>query len=283
MASRFEDRNAPQTIECPGLALGYREFTGGEVAAEAVGEVRVFVPLGEGQAIVGQIESADGTRHESLVRAPRAWVVPAGIAAGYFCDAPARVLTIALDPEACGQEVVDPVVVYDRYLRRVASVLGAAFRVGPAPDTAYLAATAAELALHVGAYYGRPLKQARCQGLSPERVARALKLIEENLSKPIHVDEIAAEVNMSPFHFARMFKQSTGYSPHFYITLKRMDLAKEMLANSSLPLAEVAERLGYSTQAHFTGVFSAYSGTTPRAYRTRFRKPGRGAKSANVL
>ena len=272
-----------QTMECPGLVVSCRESLGGGIAAQATGEVRVLVPLGKDDSIVGIVEAADGTRNETVVRAPHAWIVPPGTPAGYYSTLPARVVHLAMDPDGCEREIVDRVVAYDRYVRNVASVLGAAFRVGPLPDETYLARTARELAFHVGSYYGRPAKRARCAGLSPERVARALKLIEENLAKPIHVDEIAAEINMSPFHFARMFKQSTGYSPHFYITLKRMDQAKEMLANTGLALAEVAQRLGYSTQAHFTGVFRAYSGTTPRAYRTRFRNSLWGAKRSNRL
>jgi AraC-like DNA-binding protein len=89
--------------------------------------------------------------------------------------------------------------------------------------------------------------------------------------KSFRVRELADAVHMSPYHFARMFKQSTGHPPHLYITWQRMDRAKQLLAQSSLPLAEVATRVGYQTQAHFTGVFHRRVGTTPRAYRLRCR------------
>jgi transcriptional regulator GlxA family with amidase domain len=65
-----------------------------------------------------------------------------------------------------------------------------------------------------------------------------------------------------------------GQAPHLYITWQRMDRAKELLAQSELPLAQVATRVGYHTQAHFTGVFHAHVGTTPRAYRVRSRALG---------
>jgi len=82
---------------------------------------------------------------------------------------------------------------------------------------------------------------------------------------------------MSPFHFARMFKLATGLAPHAYITRQRMGRARDLLATTDLPLLEVAARVGYQTQAHFTGVFHRYVGTTPRVYRLQHRNGAQGA------
>ena len=108
-------------------------------------------------------------------------------------------------------------------------------------------------------------------GLAPHRLQRVLACIEARLAEPIQVRELADEIHMSPFHFARMFKLSTGHAPHAYITRQRMDRAKSLLATTQLPLLEVAARVGYQTQAHFTGVFHRYVGTTPRVYRLQQR------------
>ena len=108
-------------------------------------------------------------------------------------------------------------------------------------------------------------------GLAPHRLQRVLACIETRLAEPIQVRELADEIHMSPFHFARMFKLSTGLAPHAYITQQRMERAKELLATTMLPLLEVAARVGYQTQAHFTGVFHRYIGTTPRVYRLQRR------------
>jgi AraC family transcriptional regulator len=266
-------------MQTSGIRVACFEFAGGGLPVDASGEIRLFVPLGKQDGFDAVREASGSGRHESPVQWPEVWIVPAGEPYGIECRATARVALIALDPAFCERtaraagsdavEVVDAFVAYDTFVRCSANVVGAAFRIGRPPDPTYLSSMARGLAEHVVSRYGRPAKRARCGGLSPERVERAVRMIEENLSKPIHVDEIAAELGLSPFHFARMFKQSTGYSPHFFLTLKRMDRAKEMLAGTALPLAEVAQRLGYSTQAHFTGVFRAYSGTTPRAYRVR--------------
>jgi AraC family transcriptional regulator len=74
-------------------------------------------------------------------------------------------------------------------------------------------------------------------------------------------------VGLSQFHFARMFRRSVGRPPHGYLTDLRMERAKQLLRETDLPLAQVAARVGYQTQAHFTGVFHREVGTTPRTYR----------------
>jgi AraC family transcriptional regulator len=72
---------------------------------------------------------------------------------------------------------------------------------------------------------------------------------------------------MSPYHFARMFKQATGQPPHLYVVMQRVSHAKGLLQDTELPLLEVAELAGFRTQGHFTGVFRRYTGQTPRAFR----------------
>ena len=109
-------------------------------------------------------------------------------------------------------------------------------------------------------------------GLAPHKLQKVLAYIDEKLGEPIGVRQLASQVHMSPFHFARRFKQAVGTPPHAYITHVRVDRAKRLLATTSLPLIEVATRVGYRTQAHFTGVFHRYVGTTPRAYRVNSRK-----------
>ena len=109
-------------------------------------------------------------------------------------------------------------------------------------------------------------------GLAPHKLQKVLSYIEEKLAEPVGVRELASQVHMSPFHFARRFKQAVGTPPHAYITQVRIERAKRLLAETNLPLLEVATRVGYRTQAHFTGVFHRYVGTTPRAYRVASRK-----------
>jgi AraC family transcriptional regulator len=111
------------------------------------------------------------------------------------------------------------------------------------------------------------------RGLAPHKLQQVLCFIEERITEPIGIRDLASEVRLSQFHFARMFKEATGNPPHEYITRVRMERAKELLAASDLPLRLVAMSVGYQTQAHFTGVFHKRVGMTPRAFRVKANSP----------
>lgn len=104
-------------------------------------------------------------------------------------------------------------------------------------------------------------------GLAPHKLQRVLTVIEANLGTTMHVRRLAEAVALSPFHFARMFKKSTGQSPHAYITTRRMELAKKLLADPAISLSDVGGRVGFRTQAHFTDAFRRHVGTTPGRFR----------------
>ena len=112
-------------------------------------------------------------------------------------------------------------------------------------------------------------------GLRPYQLQQVLDAIEARIAEPIQVAELAQVAHLSPFHFSRMFKKSTGLAPHAYITSRRMERARELLAGSEVPLGEVATRVGYQTQAHFTDVFRKQCGKTPGCYRREAGQPQR--------
>lgn len=111
------------------------------------------------------------------------------------------------------------------------------------------------------------------RGLPAAKLEQVLSLIDERLSDGLSLRELATRVRMSQFHFARKFRLSTGQSPHAYLTQQRMERAKRLLRQSDLPLAQVARRVGYQTQAHFTGVFRRHVGLTPRVFRLQPQWP----------
>jgi len=116
-----------------------------------------------------------------------------------------------------------------------------------------------------------PQPAVRRAALAPHRVNTVVAYIEEHAAETVGVKKLASVVNMSPFHFARMFKGALGVPPHAYITNVRMERAKRLLASSNLSLREIATTVGYQTQAHFTGVFHKHVGITPRTFRLKYR------------
>ena len=111
----------------------------------------------------------------------------------------------------------------------------------------------------------------RCAGIRPEVLLRVLQLIDQRFNEPLRVEDLGRHASLSPFHFARMFKISVGQAPHAYLTAKRMQHARELLADTAVPIAEVARRVGFRTQAHFSGVFRKQVGVTPGQFRRQNR------------
>jgi AraC-like DNA-binding protein len=176
-------------------------------------------------------------------------------------------LVLALDPALLGRypPFGEPREFYDPYLFGVANTIRCGFRVGIAPPADYLEAIAAEIARHLRTHY--PSMQ---EGLSTSRLEQAIAYVGAHLSEPLTVDQLAAAAHLSVFHFSRMFRRSMGLTPHAYITQRRLELAKHLLATTELPIAHVAERAGYLTQAHFTRAFKEATTLTPLRYRREF-------------
>ena len=103
--------------------------------------------------------------------------------------------------------------------------------------------------------------------LDPRRLRRVKDFIETHLDGVLSIEALANEACLSPFHFSRAFKAATGMTPHDYLTNRRIERAKVLIAQGRVPLAEIARLCGFSSQAYFTTWFKRAVGTTPRAYR----------------
>ena len=105
-------------------------------------------------------------------------------------------------------------------------------------------------------------------GLPGVRLKKVLHYIEVNFSKDIHLNDMAQTAGLSAFHFAKLFKQSTGASPHQYILRRRLERAKELLRKPSMSLSEIGLESGFADQSHFTNVFRRFVGATPSKFRS---------------
>ena len=100
------------------------------------------------------------------------------------------------------------------------------------------------------------------------KIERAIAYIDQNLNRNLRLEEIAAAVNTSKYHFCRLFKHSTGISPYQYMLQQRVERAKALLkSNLELPIAEISFECGFASQSHLCKCFRKLTGMTPKAYR----------------
>ncbi|HYP25247.1 MAG TPA: AraC family transcriptional regulator [Blastocatellia bacterium] len=99
------------------------------------------------------------------------------------------------------------------------------------------------------------------------RLRRALEFMHDNYSRELSLEEIASAAYLSEYHFARLFKQITGVTPHVYLANLRLERARRLLAETTFSVSEIAGMVGYHSQSHFTKIFKSVTGVTPRVYR----------------
>ena len=99
--------------------------------------------------------------------------------------------------------------------------------------------------------------------LTPRTLRRVVDYVDAALDRSIRLDGMAAVSGLSRFHFAKAFKRATGHSPYNYVLTRRLLRARDLLARTDHPLAEVAQATGFSSQAHFTDAFKRAFGVTP--------------------
>jgi AraC family transcriptional regulator len=115
----------------------------------------------------------------------------------------------------------------------------------------------------------RPVQISR-GGLGPARLRRIRELVHAKLEDELSLDELAQSVGLSTAHFARMFRKSTGETPHQFVLHQRVERAKAMLRAPAARVLDVAVACGFKTQQHFAQVFSNVCGVSPTKYRRNF-------------
>ena len=91
--------------------------------------------------------------------------------------------------------------------------------------------------------------------------------INEHFKEDISVEDLASRAGLSQYHFIRVFKKETGFTPHEYLVNTRIATAKYLLKNSRLPVKDICYASGFSAESVFCGAFKRHQGMTPAQYR----------------
>lgn len=181
-------------------------------------------------------------------------------------------LQAAADTFAKGRpvELVGRICADDAVAARILEVLGHEAASGDASSSLFaeqaLDLLCAQLIRAHSAGAAAPSPQAR-KGLADWQVKRVTNYMRDFLDQEIRLDDLAALVDLSRFHFVTAFRQATGQTPHEWLTALRIAQSKRLLADRSTPITTIALAVGYQTPSSFASSFRKVTGSTPSAFR----------------
>ena len=108
--------------------------------------------------------------------------------------------------------------------------------------------------------------------LSDDGMRSVIDYIERNLRRGISLEDVANHVNISTYYLSKIFKKEMGVNFITYVTDRKMDLAKEMLANTDIPVLNIALDLAYNEANYFSKAFKKKTGFTPSEYREKYKR-----------
>lgn len=261
---------------CSGIHVIAGRVGPGTGRERAHSEIEIAVP-GEHAVAEIQYRTSDGHVRRETMTDRQISIIPAGQPHKLSWSRGADVTVARIAPDflkhiarESGMRVVEVVAQYgafDPVIWHLGRELRGELRRHRKLDGAYLQSMAIVLTRHLLSSYVTAVVSQESGGLPRFKLRRAIEYVHDNLGSDISFRDVAAHVQMSAYHFARMFKQSTGQSPYNYIVRCRIERAKALLVEASLPISDIALEVGYKTHSHFTACFGRLAGVTPGAFR----------------
>lgn len=161
----------------------------------------------------------------------------------------------------------------DPVARQLMTLLAADANEGFTTERLYTEHLAQALAVRM-LYQGRqigPQTSNRSTSTLPGHVLRRVIERMRSFTSDLSLQALANESGYSRVHFVRMFRATTGYSPHTYLVNLKLERVRELLKKPSLSLIDIALDCGFSSHSHLSRVFHKFVGVTPSAYRRSLR------------
>jgi AraC family transcriptional regulator len=232
----------------------------------------------------------NGYRRFSRIFSPgRAQLTPAGAEPGTVFRDPFRFLHLYLPAslvtraatdlglETQSLVLVDPEGSEDRELASLGHLVTTTVEQRLPRSALYLESLSLVTAMHLlRRWSNRAARAEQAQTTSAGQLAawqlrRAIDLLNTRLADNVRLSELAGEVRLSPYHFARAFKASTGFAPHQYHLRLRLEKAREQLAATDLDVTAIAANVGYDDPGYLARIFRRTYGAAPLQYRRAIR------------
>jgi len=272
-----EDRN------WRGIEVTQAQLTSGELIVPGLDSHTIVVNIGIPFDLVGRY---DGKTRKARIGAGGLKIVPASLPSVWqwqqgtplnvlhlsvFSNFAAEIAT-EIDLDIKEFEIIDEIGIYDAQIEQLGLSLLSEVRAGTLGGRLYAESLSTALAVYLLREHSS-LRQSRFPdavtgGLPEHDIRRVIEYIEANLTCDLTLVELADVAHRSRYHFARMFRVSTGFSPHQFVIRRRVERARMLVTSTALPLHEIAAVVGFADQSHLTRQFRRLFGTTPTAMRS---------------
>ena len=228
------------------------------------------------------VQKQNGRTHEGLIAPNDMTIIPAGTPGYWRTDVSSDDMSMLLEGRFIRRvaveagaghgeiEVVPNFGSPDPQIERIGLSFLSEMTTGGLGGELFADSLANLLALHLVRQYsslrGSSMRETRSAGsLSERALGQATDYINDNLSGKVTLTEVAGAACLSPHHFARSFKAATGLSPHQYVIRRRVERAKTLLTENDLPIAQIAEAVGFANQSHLAFHTRRLLGISPTA------------------
>jgi AraC family transcriptional regulator len=210
-------------------------------------------------------------------------IIPANLEHGVSIDKKVQIIEFIhcyLEPsflaqvshESVNTEYVELILIpkeADLLIKQIGIALKSSLEVDGAGSCFYADSMATALSAHLLRHYSTRKYHLREyeDGLSKQKLKQATEYIQAHLGENLSLNEVANELGMSQYYFCRLFKQSTGVSPHQYLIRQRVEQAKRLLKNPEHNITWIALECGFANQSHFAKCFRQHTGMNPNQFR----------------
>lgn len=222
----------------------------------------------------------DGRSQSKNIRYGEYNFTPSNLPIQIRCQQPAEIMFVAIAPSviervAAGSIYADKIQFTERWLApdpliaQLALELKAELERGGVMGQLYVDSLSTVLGARLLRYYSTseqslPNSAGR---MATSQLQEVIDYICDNLEADLSLVHLAQVANLPLYQFARLFKRTTGQNPHQFVIQRRVERAKLYLKETQLPIANIAYRVGFANQSHFSTLFRRYTGVTPKAYR----------------
>ena len=221
----------------------------------------------------------DGRRSSNCLAEGDIMITPPYLHRKLFWDTDAEFLLLRLEPklftsalyesvDADDAQVAPQLKICDPLIQQIGLALKTELEIDGLSDRLYAESMANALAVHLLQHYSTRRREIQSYSgrLPSHKLQQAIDYIQAHLAEDVSLEAIAAELGMSQYYFARLFKQSTGYSPYQYVIKRRIERAKELMMQEQQSIVNVALQVGFASQSQFGRHFKHLTGVTPKQF-----------------